>query len=250
LNVRQLLGGLSLALLSPLVWASDASDLQGLAELGNGLAQGTELATPLKYMLLFTAMSFIPAFLVAATSFTRIIIVLSMLRTALGLQSTPPNSVLLILALFLTLFSMRPVTDEIMTTAFTPYQQGNISGEQAFERGLNTIRQFVVHNTGEREMATILAISNRPEQASIDKQSIVYLIPAYMLSELKIAFQMGLLVFVPFILIDLIVASILMGLGMMMVPPMTISLPLKIIIFVLSDGWLVLIRSLVASIHP
>ncbi|MDO6685864.1 MULTISPECIES: flagellar type III secretion system pore protein FliP [unclassified Agarivorans] len=202
---------------------------------------------PVKYLVMVTALSFIPAAMIAATSFTRIIIVLSMLRMALGLQSSPPNSVIVLLSLFLTFFSMSPVIEEVNNLAINPYLNQEQSFKSSVDIGAEQLKKFMVVNTEENAYLSLLEATNTPPPQSMDDLSYLHLVPAFMLSEIKVAFQMGFLIFIPFVLIDLIVASVLMGLGMIMVPPMTISMPLKILVFVLADGWNLLTHSLLLS---
>jgi flagellar biosynthetic protein FliP len=210
---------------------------------------GPGLATPLKILLGLTLLSLIPALLIAVTSFSRIIIVLSMLRHALGTQETPPNTVLMSLALFLTLFTMTPVLEEIDKSAWQPYQAGKFSEQQALTAGVEPLRQFMLRQTREQDLGLMVEIAHARIPETVSEVKLLHLVPAFMLSELRTAFQIGFVVFLPFLLIDLVVSSVLMALGMMMVPPMTVSLPLKILMFILIDGWGLLIRALVGSIN-
>lgn len=229
--------------------AAEASMLgqQILSGSANSLL-GEEWRSPIKYLVIVTSLSFIPAAVIASTSFTRIIIVLSMLRSALGLQSSPPNAVIALLALFLTFFSMSPVFSNINQTAIVPYLNENQSLEQSIESGAEELKKFMIANTDKDTYVSLLDAVKAEIPNDMSQVSYMHLVPAFMLSEIKTAFQMGFLIFIPFILIDLIVASILMGLGMIMVPPMTISMPLKILVFVLADGWSLLSKSLLISI--
>lgn len=230
--------------------AAFADTVSGVIDISKDLFSDTQeakIATPIKYLILMTALSLIPAFVIAATAFTRIIVVLSMLRYAIGLQSTPPNSVLLTLALFLTLFTMQPVITEIDQQAYQPFLNGQITESEALNLAVLPLKEFMIANTKESDLQAILEIAKQDPPNNLEELSLLHLTPAFMLSELRIAFQMGFVLFLPFILIDLIVASTLMGLGMIMLPPMTIALPLKVLIFVLSDGWALLSRSLLAS---
>ncbi|QHI99156.1 flagellar type III secretion system pore protein FliP [Xylophilus rhododendri] len=213
-----------------------------------GLASG-ETTQALRIVLGLTLLAVLPALLVCVTSFLRTIIVLSMLRHALGMQETPPNTVLLGLALFLTLFTMSPVLQKLNQDAFTPFMNGRQTVEQAYERGSAPLRDFMFRQTREQDLALMVELSKAPQPRSPDDIGNLQLIPAFMLSELRAAFQIGFVVFLPFLLIDLIVASILMALGMMMMPPATISLPLKILMFILMDGWGLLLKALVGSFH-
>jgi len=208
-----------------------------------------EVATAVKIILGLTVISLAPALLLAVTSFTRIIIVLSMLRHALGMQETPPNTVLLTLALFLTLFTMTPVIQEVNDNAFQPYMSGKLAPDKAMQQAMEPLRGFMIRQTREQDLALMLEISHTPAPDSAEKISSTQLIPAFMLSELKSAFQIGFVIFLPFLLIDLVVSSVLMSMGMFMVPPVMISLPVKILMFVLIDGWNLVVRSIIGSIH-
>lgn len=208
-----------------------------------------EVAMALKVLLALTVLSLAPALLMVMTSFTRIIIVLAMLRHALGMQETPPNTVLLSLALFLTLFTMMPMLQEANDKAFQPYTQGRISTEKALENGMRPLREFMVRQTRESDLALMVEISKSESPQTIDDISNVQLIPAFMLSELKSAFQIGFVIFLPFLLIDLVVSSVLMSMGMLMVPPMMISLPVKVLMFVLIDGWNLVVKAVLGSFH-
>lgn len=209
----------------------------------------TEVATALKILLGLTVLSLVPALLITATAFTRIVIILSMLRHAFGTQETPPNTVLISLALFLTLFTMMPVFTEINDRAFQPYTEGRISAQRALDRGIAPLRDFMIRQTREQDLALMIEVSKGKIPEKPEDVSNVQLIPAFMLSELKTSFQIGFVIFLPFLLIDLVVASILMSMGMLMVPPMMISLPIKILMFVLIDGWNLVAKSLVTSFH-
>lgn len=217
--------------------------------LAPGGEQPQQVATALKVLLGLTVISLAPAFLIALTSFTRIVIVLSMLRHAIGMPETPPNTVLITLSLFLTLFTMLPVFEQINEEAYAPYMAGQLDLEGAFERGMAPLRGFMIRQTREQDLALMLEISKRPTPQSAEQISSVVLIPAFMLSELKSAFQIGFVIFLPALLIDLVISSMLMSMGMFMVPPVMISLPIKVLMFVLIDGWNIVVRSLVASFH-
>jgi len=212
-----------------------------------GHTQG--LSGPLRTVLFLTALSILPALLVAATSFTRIIIVLAMLRQAIGMTTTPPNIVLIGLALFLTLFTMSPVIDQINTVAVDPYRSGKLSETQALNAGSAPLKDFLIRQTREKDIALIFELSHKALPDTAGQVGMLQLLPAFMLSELRIAFEIGFIVFLPFILIDIVVASVLMSLGMIMVPPLTLSLPLKVLMFVLIDGWSLLVEALVRSFH-
>lgn len=200
-------------------------------------------------LLTLTALSFLPSVLLLMTSFTRIIIVLSLLRHAIGVQSTPSNQVLIGLSLFLTLFVMSPVLDRIYTDAYRPLSENKIAFTDALENGTVPLRAFMLRQTREPDLALFARLGNEAPLQEKAQVPLKILIPAYITSELKTAFQIGFLVFLPFMIIDMVVASVLMSMGMMMMSPATISLPFKIMLFVLADGWTLLIGSLVESFH-
>mgnify|MGYP001612957498 CR=1 FL=1 len=205
-------------------------------------------ATAIKVFLGVAALSLAPAALMSVTSFTRIIIVLSLLRSAVGVQQLPPNKVLVGLALFLSLFTMAPVWSKIDETALKPYEAGAIDGRQAATLAVAPLRDFMLVHTRERDLELFLGLSGAARPDSVESVSTLTIVPAFMLSELKTAFQMGALLFLPFLIIDLVVASVLMSLGMMMLPPMIVSLPIKLFIFVLADGWGLVLLSLAKSV--
>lgn len=198
-------------------------------------------------LVLLSSLAFLPAVILMMSAFTRIIIVLSLIRSALGTRSTPPNQILIGLALFLTFFIMSPVLGQIYKTAYEPFTNGNITMQQAIERGAQPIRNFMMHQTRESAIAMFTHIADaKPPQTPADVPMRI-LLPAFVTSELKTAFQIGFAIFIPFLIIDLIVASVLMSLGMMMLPPAMVSLPFKLMLFVLADGWTLLIGSLARS---
>lgn len=208
-----------------------------------------DTAQALRIVLGLTVLAILPALLVCMTSFLRIIIVLSMLRHAIGMPETPPNPVLIGLALFLTLFTMSPVLTQVNEHAFQPFMNGTIGMEDAYKKGSAPLREFMVRQTREQDLALMIELSKAKPPQSMEDISNVQLIPAFMLSELRAAFQIGFVIFLPFLLIDLIVSSVLMALGMMMMPPMTVALPLKILMFILVDGWSLVLKALVGSFH-
>jgi flagellar biosynthetic protein FliP len=216
---------------------------------GGAAGKSDDTALAIRVVIGMTLLAVLPALLMSLTAFLRIIIVLSMLRHAIGMQETPPNTVLIGLALFLTLITMSPVLQKVNDDAFQPFMQGNISMDSAYTKGLPPIRDFMVRQTREQDLALMVELSKAKAPRSMDDISNVQLIPAFMLSELRAAFQIGFVIFLPFLLIDLIVSSILMALGMMMMPPTTIALPLKILMFVLIDGWSLVLKALVGSFH-
>jgi len=206
-----------------------------------------ETATTLKIVILLTILSLAPSILIMMTSFTRIIIILSFLRNALGTQQMPPNQILTGLALFLTLFIMAPTFATINEQAFTPYMENQISQTEALERAKEPIKDFMLAQMrGEQELALFMNLSDVQAESPEDLP-LTIIIPAFILNELKIAFQMGFIIYIPFLVIDMIVASTLMSMGMMMLPPVTISLPFKILLFVLVDGWGLVVQTMVTG---
>lgn len=210
---------------------------------------GQQIAGALRIILILTALSLLPAMVIAMTSFTRTIIVLSILRHAFGMQDTPPNMVLLSVALFLTLFTMGPALEQINTKSLQPLLQNQISLEQAVQEGVAPLRDFMIRQTREKDIELMLEVAHAPIPDSVEDVKTIHLVPAFLLSELKTAFQIGFVIFLPFLLLDLVVASVLMSMGMLMVPPTIISLPLKILMFVLIDGWGLTVRALLGSFH-
>lgn len=210
---------------------------------------GQTYSLSLQTLILLTSLSFLPALLLLMTAFTRIIIVLSLLRSAIGTPSSPPNQVLIGLALFLTFFVMSPVLDKIYSDAYLPFSENKITLQQAYDRGSAPLKTFMLRQTRETDLALFVRISNSEPLQSADDVPMKILVPAYVTSELKTAFQIGFVVFIPFLIIDMVVASVLMSMGMMMVSPSVISLPFKIMLFVLADGWNLLIGSLVQSFY-
>lgn len=208
---------------------------------------GTQWSLSIQTLLLLTGLSFLPAMLLLMTSFTRIIIVLSLLRHALGTQTSPPNQVLVGLALFLTFFIMAPVGEKIYTDAYLPLAENKITFMQALDRGAIPLRGFMLKQTRDADVALFTKISQTPTPATVDDVPMRVLIPAFVTSELKTAFQIGFIIFIPFLIIDMVVASVLMSMGMMMMSPVIVALPFKIMLFVLVDGWTLVVGSLVAS---
>jgi flagellar biosynthetic protein FliP len=203
----------------------------------------------LQTLILLTSLTFLPAVVLMMSSFTRIIIVLSLLRLALGTQSSPPNQVLLGLALFLTFFVMSPVIDRVYNEAYLPFSQDKINIMEAADKASVPLKEFMLHQTRETDLALFVQISGSEEIESRDKVPLKILVPAYITSELKTAFQIGFVIFIPFLIIDLVVSSVLMAMGMMMLSPMIISLPFKLMLFVLVDGWHLIIGSLTQSFY-
>jgi flagellar biosynthetic protein FliP len=213
-------------------------------DLGSGSSTTGRIV---QLVALLTILSLAPSILVMVTSFTRIVIVLSFLRSALGVQQTPPNAVLVSLALFLTAFVMAPTLESAYRDGLVPLLDSQITEEVAFERVMNPIRGFMMRHVREQDLKLFLDLSNAPESAVAESTPLRALVPAFMISELRRAFEIGFLLFLPFVIIDMVVASVLMSMGMMMLPPVMISLPFKLIIFVLMDGWYLVAGSLVQS---
>ena len=240
---------LSLMLLALGLVATPAlAQLPGIVSqpLANG---GQSWSLPVQTLVFITSLTFIPAVLLMMTSFTRIIIVFGLLRNALGTPSAPPNQVLLGLALFLTFFIMSPVLDKIYTDAYKPFSEDKISIEVALEKGAQPLREFMLRQTRQVDLALFARLANIPSLEGPEAVPMRILLPAYVTSELKTAFQIGFTVFIPFLIINLVIASVLMALGMMMVPPATIALPFKLMLFVLVDGWQLLVGSLAQSFY-
>lgn len=212
-------------------------------------AATAETSQAVRVVMGLTVLAILPALLVCLTAFMRIVIVLSMLRHAIGMPETPPNTVVIGLALFLTLFTMSPVLQTLNNDAVQPFMSGNIGIDAAYHKGSEPLREFMVRQTREQDLALMVELSKAKRPESMAEVSNVQLIPAFMLSELRAAFQIGFVIFLPFLLIDLIVSSVLMALGMMMMPPTTVALPLKVLMFVLVDGWALILKALVGSFH-
>jgi flagellar biosynthesis protein FliP len=213
-------------------------------ELGGG---GSDNGTALQFFLLLTVLSMVPAILMMVTSFVRISIVLSFVRTAIGAQQMPPNQVLVGLSLFLTLFVMAPTLQRINTDALQPYLSNQLPADQAFDRGSAPLREFMFKQVRDSDISLFLEAGGLPRPVTRADVPTYVLVPAFMISELKTAFQMGFMVMVPFLVIDIVVASVLMSLGMMMLPPASISLPFKLLLFVMADGWHLIVHSLITS---
>ena len=212
-------------------------------------ASGQTYSISIQTLLFLTSLSFLPAALLMMTSFTRIIIVLSLLRQALGTQSSPPNQVLVGLALFLTLFVMGPVFDKIYADAYQPFSENKISFNDALSKGAAPLKTFMLKQTRQADLAVFVKISNTPALQGPEDVPLRVLIPAFVTSELKTAFQIGFAIFIPFLIIDMVVASVLMSMGMMMVSPSIVALPFKLMLFVLVDGWQLLMGSLAQSFY-
>ncbi len=208
-----------------------------------------EVVDTIKLLTILTVLSLAPAILIMMTSFTRIVIVLAFVRNALGTQQIPPNQVLIGLALFLTFFTMAPVYQDINTQAVDPYMAGEIGQTEALDRASAPLKSFMLKQTREKDLALFISMSKTEPPASNEDVSMSTLIPAFTISELKTAFQMGFYIFLPFLVIDIVVASTLMSMGMFMVSPVMISLPFKVLLFVMTDGWYLVVKSLMESIR-
>jgi flagellar biosynthetic protein FliP len=208
---------------------------------------GMSFSVPVQTLLFFTALSFLPAVLLMMTGFTRIVIVLSLLRQALGTQSAPPNQIVIGLSLFLTFFVMGPTIDKVYSDAYLPYSKNAISFEQALLNGEDPVRQFMSKQTRQSDLALFVKLAKLEVGTTALSAPMRVLVPAFVISELKSAFQIGFMIFIPFLVIDIVVASVLMSLGMMMLSPVLVALPFKLMLFVLADGWNLLIGSLAAS---
>ena len=231
---------------------SVTSDNNDATTLGLSLSTNsdeTSLSGTLQILLIITVISLAPSILVMVTSSTRIIIVLHFVRTAIGTQSSPPNNVLIGLSLFLTLFIMSPVIAQIKTEAYDPLVAEEITQQEALERGIQPLREFMLKQTRQDDLRLFMDIAKIEPVESVDELSITIIIPAFIISELRAAFIIGFLIYVPFIVIDMVVSSVLMSMGMMMLPPTTISMPFKILLFILADGWNLVIGQLVNSFN-
>lgn len=206
-----------------------------------------DVAMTIQIFLLLTILSLAPGLLIMTTAFTRISVVLSFVRTAMGTQQAPSNQIILSLSLFLTFFIMAPVWQQIDREAYQPWKAKQISQEQAMDRAVKPVRKFMLSQTREKDLALFVSLSKLPRPRNADDIPTLTIIPAFMISELRTAFQIGFLIYIPFIVVDMVVASVLMSMGMMMLPPVMISLPFKILLFVLVDGWGLVIGSLVKS---
>jgi flagellar biosynthetic protein FliP len=210
-------------------------------------AAGTSYSVPIQTLLFFTALSFLPALLLLMTGFTRIVIVLSLLRQALGTQAAPPNQVIIGLSLFLTFFVMGPTFDKVYADAYQPFAENRIAFDDALKRGEGPMRAFMLKQTRQTDVQLFAKLAKLPADIKGEAVPFKVLVPAFVTSELKSAFQIGFMIFIPFLVIDLVVSSVLMSLGMMMLSPVLVALPFKLMLFVLADGWNLLLGSLAAS---
>lgn len=235
-----------LVLYSPMALAELQLPNVNLTIGGEG-GDSQNLSSVIQLIVLLTVLTLAPAIVILLTSFTRIVIVLSFIRTSLATQQMPPNQVLIGLALFLTFFIMAPTLQQVNSNALQPYMQGEIGQEEAFEKGMDPMRTFMFKQTREKDLALFVKMADIERPKNFSDIPNYVLIPSFVISELKTAFQIGFIIFIPFLVIDMVVASALMSMGMMMLPPMMISLPFKILLFVLVDGWNLVIQSLLLS---
>jgi len=233
----------------PLLLASDstAQTLPKISLQVEDAGQGGDAAVSLQIIFLLTILSLAPSILIMMTSFTRIVVVLSFLRSAIGTQQMPPNQLIVGLALFLTFFVMAPVWERVNDDAIQPLIEDEIPYQEALDQGMQPIREFMLKQTRQKDMALFVRLARQPQPTSREDIPNSVLIPSFIIGELRTAFQIGFILFVPFLVIDLVVASILLSMGMMMLPPIMVSLPFKILLFVLVDGWNLIVQSLVAS---
>ena len=248
-RIKKTIFPLFLILSATLFWAAMAEAVT-LPTVQVGLQETDDpkdMAAIIEILLIFTVLSVAPAILLMTTCFTRLVIAFSFLRSAMGTQQMPPTQVLIGLSLFLTLFIMSPVLKQINEQAVKPYMSEEVNLEQAFKAGLQPLRGFMFHQTREKDLALFLSMAKLEKPANRDEVPSSILIPAFMISELKTAFQIGFILFLPFLVIDMVVASVLLSMGMMMLPPVMVSLPFKLLLFVLVDGWHLIVGSLVQS---
>ena len=243
-----LLGVLLVSMFSSVAWAQEdpAGDiaLKAVEEV-----RDLPVSSTVRLLVILTALTFLPAMLLAMTPFTRFIIVLSMLRQAVGLQQSPPNQVLVGLCMFLSLLLMRPTLTEVYNTALLPFMNGELQPGEAFELAMEPMRIFMLSNTRKEDLSTMLEIGQLPPPEGLDDIPHSIVVSSFMLSELKTAFIIGVKIYLPFLVIDVVVASILLGMGMMVLPPVVLSLPFKILLFVLMDGWSLLIRMMASGFY-
>ncbi|MBM4423034.1 MAG: flagellar type III secretion system pore protein FliP [Chloroflexi bacterium] len=216
--------------------------------VGDGEEPG-QVSAGVQLLILLTVLSLAPAILILATAFTRIVIVLSLLRSAIGTQQVPPGQVVVGLALVLTFFVMAPVWNEVNETAVKPFTDGDITQQQALDRGVKPFREFMLQQTREKDLALFVQLAHLSAPSTMDDIPTSVVLPAFIISELKTAFQMGFVIYIPFLVIDMVVSSALLSMGMMMLPPSIVSIPFKLLLFVMADGWYLIVQSLVLSFH-
>lgn len=243
------IGGLFLICTSP-AFAQNQNIPIPTIKIGVGEAKDPkEVSVLLQILFLLTILSLAPAVLIMMTSFTRLIVVFSFLRQAIGTPQMPPNQIMIGLALFLTFFIMAPVWQNVRENALVPYMDKKISQGQAMEEAFKPVRKFMFKQTREKDLALFIHLAKVPKPQNMEEVSTTVLLPAFMISELKTAFQIGFLLYLPFLVIDMVVSSVLLSMGMMMLPPMMLSLPLKLLLFVLVDGWYLIVGSMVKSFY-
>jgi flagellar biosynthesis protein FliP len=247
MRARAVARGLALSVLSTVSAAALAQQAPGLPLVVAQGVGGTSYSVPIQTLLFFTALSFLPALLLLMTGFTRIVIVLSLLRQALGTQAAPPNQVIVGLSLFLTFFVMSPTFDKVYEQAYKPFSESRIAADEALKRGELPMREFMLKQTRQADVMLFARLAKLDPATKAEAVPLKVLVPAFVTSELKSAFQIGFMIFIPFLIIDMVVASVLMSLGMMMLSPVLVALPFKLMLFVLADGWNLLLGSLAAS---
>jgi flagellar biosynthetic protein FliP len=230
------------------VYAAQSFSLPNISlTMSGGTTEPEKVSSLIQLVILLTILSMAPALLLMVTSFTRIVIVLSLLRHALGTQTMPPNQIIVGLSLFLTFFIMSPVINRVNDEALKPYYEEQLSGQQAFDKAAAPIKDFMLKQVREKDLALFIKIAKEPRPAKPEDVSLTTLIPAFAIGELKTAFQIGFMIYLPFLVLDMVIASVLLSMGMMMLPPIMISLPFKLLLFVLVDGWHLIVGSLVQS---
>jgi flagellar biosynthetic protein FliP len=239
-----------LIVLPDLAWAAQPFTLPNVnLTLSGGTTEPEKIQTLIQLVILLTILTLAPGLLLLMTSFTRVVIVLSLIRHALGTTTMPPNQVIVGLSLFLTFFIMSPVINRVNTEALKPYYEENMSGETALNKAVVPIKEFMLKQVREKDLALFIKIAKEERPAKPEDVSLKTLIPAFAISELKTAFQIGFMIYLPFLILDMVVASVLLSMGMMMLPPVMVSLPFKLLLFVLVDGWHLIVGSLVQSFH-
>jgi len=241
------LGSTALSVLAFFLSGADALAGGPSVSIDLGSDAPKQTAVVVQILILLTVLSLAPALFIMVTSFTRIVIVLSFLRQALGAQAVPPNQVLLSLALFLTMFIMAPVGQAVYTGAIQPLMAEQISYDEAWKKGVEPVRGFMLRQVRERDLELFIDLGHLPKPEKAEQVPTHVIIPAFILSELRVAFQIGFLIYIPFLIVDMVVASVLMSMGMMMLPPVVISMPFKLVLFVLADGWYLVVGSMVRS---
>jgi len=225
---------------------------QGLPKISVGIEQSDspqDLSVTLQIVLLLTVLSLAPSIVIMMTSFTRIVVSLSFLKNAMGQQQTPPAQLLIGLSLILTFFIMAPTAEKVYQNGVKPYMDGKITKEEALENGLQPVRQFMLNQVREKDLGLFVKLAGLPKPQSVEELPLRVVLPAFVISELRIAFQIGFVLFIPFLIIDMVVASVLMSMGMLMLPPIMVAMPFKLLLFVLVDGWYLIVHSLVASFY-